>query len=121
MSPQTKCGGRGAVVNGTPPHLYLGAGHTSWGAMLHLRSTLSEGTGGGYLPPTEHICSTDKRQVVSPLLMRAGGSVSHTNKHGQSWAVLNNILWVVHTPVKSTEQKPQFTALPPHPMLFRAT
>ena len=31
----------------------------------------------------------------------------------QSWAVLNNILWVVHTPVKSTEQKPQFTPPPP--------
>lgn len=28
-----------------------------------------------------HIWSTDKRQVVSPLLMRAGGSVSHTNTH----------------------------------------
>ena len=52
LSPRTRCGGTGAVVNGTPPHLYLGAGHTSWGAMLHLWSILSEGTGGGFLPPT---------------------------------------------------------------------
>ena len=62
MSPQTKCGERrGATVNGTPPHLDLGARHTSWGAMLHLRSVLSEGTGRGFLPPPNTSAAQDKR------------------------------------------------------------
>ena len=83
MSPQTKCRGRrGAMVNGTPPHLYPGAGHTSWGAMLHLQSVLSKGTGGGFLPPTKHICSIRQKAGRQPSADgRAGASVSHTNKH----------------------------------------
>ena len=80
MSPQTKCGGRqgGAMVNGTPPHLYLGAGHTSWGAMLHLRSILSKGTGGGFLPPPNTSAAQDKRWIVSPLLTAGLGILSAT-------------------------------------------
>ena len=52
---------------------------------------------------------------------RAGDSVSHTNKR-----VSHGLSWIIHyrlssTPVKPTEQKPRFTALPPHTMLFCTT